>query len=549
MKRARMPLILLSCAIVACSSADDSPSNSSAEGGATGQGGADTGGGQSGGGSQDGGAGSPSPDAPACTTGGLFSEPLDVPAQAVIVTSEDLAASFQPYAHLHTLLGTTTAVVTTQEICAGACDDDDPRNDTPAHVKQWIVGQPSLRYVILGGDIEHVPSREVFDRYQHPILVGYTFEQDFFTDYYYAEFSEWDANADGVYAQDGVDAPDYRPEIAVSRIPVSNAEEAALYLEKVLRYLSSYEVAHTPKMLMLSNVATQVAGMDIDGAWYFEGEGRTLSLLPNGSEVRKLYSTGIAGAEVNTADKQVDAMEAGQNIIVHSGHGGVNYLTTEIASSETMTGQMAFDLQNDTYPILLSSACEAATFSAEDSAGELLMNAPEGGAIAYLGNAAVGLGLAGGMQMIDELLRFVQQNPHPLLGDALLFAHENMPEHDMFRVPVGNFDVPVVDKSSYEWTQKAVTFFGDILIPVRTGPLDATVDVKADTSQTCEGLKIVLSFDPPINDLARVHAGDSYYEVLVVDGRAELHLPQHPDSIGVGLASPGAQATLAELPL
>jgi len=354
------------------------------------------------------------------------------------------------------------------------------------------------------------------------------------------------ANGDGVYAEDGVDAPDYRPEIAVSRISVSTSAEADRYFDKVSSYLTAYEVARVPEMLLLSNVATQFAGIDIDGAWYFEAEGKTLSLLPANTNVRRLYSTGMAGAETNTVAKQIEAIEQGYNIIVHSGHGGVHYLTAEFASSENMSGDDAHALQNTTYPIFLSSACEAGTFAEDDAAGERLMDAPNGGAIAYLGNSAVGLGLAGGMQIIDEMLRFVQSTPYPILGDALQVAHANMPMHDTFRVPVGNVEVPVVDESSYEWTQKSATMFGDILIPVWNGPVEAPAVAGAVWNETCEGTAIDISFTPQVDGVAYVHAGTEYYEVPVTAGLAALHLQQAPDTVTVGFWEPGRLATLAE---
>ncbi len=547
----RQPLVILSLIGIlglACGSAESPAAGS--------QGGNDNAGGNAGTGGASGGAGADQDastadpeDAPTCESAGPVAQPFAADPLAAIITSDTLAPAFDAYAQLHTLLGIPTRVVTTSEICAGPCDDADPTRDTAALIKQWIQGQPSLRYVILGGDIEHVPSREVHDRYQNPILVGYTFEDDFFTDYYYADFSPWDGNGDGVYAQDGVDFPDYRPEIAVSRISASTPDEANRYLEKVRRYLTAYDTSHVGKVLLLSNVATQFASIDIDGAWYFEAEGRTLSLLPPGSEVRRLYSTAMAGAEKNSVAKQTEAIQSGYNLVVHSGHGAVKYLTAEYSVSDDMSGAMAHALKNATYPIFLSSACEAGTFAADDSAGEMLMDAPEGGAIAYLGNAVTGLGLAGGMQMIDELLRFVQATSHPLLADAVRVAHENMPEQDTFRIPVGNFDVPVVDPSSYEWTQKSVTVLGDILIPVWKGLVEPAATVTASARPTCEGTWIDLAFQPPLVGMARVRAGTSTFEVQVVQGSAQLHVPESPATVTVGLASPGRLATFAELPL
>lgn len=484
-----------------------------------------------------------------CESGGSLTHPIKQEPLAAIVTSDALAPSFASYATLHTLLGMPTVVATTSEICAGQCNDADPKKDTASHIKKWLRKQLSVQYVILGGDIEHVPSRKVHDRYQNPLMSDYTFEADFHTDYYFADYSKWDTNGDGVYAQDGTDFPEYRPDVAVSRITASTPSEAERYYEKVRRYYTAYNLSHVAKVLMLSNVATQFMNVDIDGAWYFESEGKTLSLLPQGSEVRRLYSTGMAGAEKNSVAKQIDAIESGANLIVHSGHGTVKHLTAEYSVHEDMSGEMAHDLKNDTYPIFLSSACEAATFSADDSAGEMLMDAPQGGAIAYLGNSVTGLGLAGGMQMIDELLRYVRDTDHPLLADAIRMAHENMPKKDTFQVPGLNVKIPVVDQASYEWTQKSVTVFGDILIPVWKGWVEPAASVTASSRPTCEGTWIDLVFDPPVDGKARVIIEQAVLEVPVVKGKARLHAAGSPSSLTVGFAVPGRLATFEKLSL
>lgn len=545
MRRALSIAALAAVTMVACG--EDDPAANPGAGGQNAGGEGGTGAGTLTGGSA-GYAGSVDPpDVDVCEPGGMLTQPVAPQPVAVFITSDELASSFDAFAHLHTLLGTPATVVTTQQICAGQCNDADPTRDTAQHIKQWLVGQPTIRYAILGGDIEHVPSRKVKDKYKNPFLLDYTFDEEFFSDYYYADFSEWDANGDGLYAQDGSDQPEYRPDIAVSRIPVSTSDEADRYLEKVRRYLTQYESSHASEVLLLSNVATEFLGIDVDGAWYFGAEGRTLDLLPEGSSVRRLYATGMEGAETNTVARQIEAIEQGYNLVVHSGHGSVKSLTVEYSGSESMTGSMAQDLKNTTYPIFLSSACEAGKFSANDAAGEMLMNATSGGAIAYLGNSVIGLGLAGGMQMIDELLRYVQQTPYPVLGDALFMAHDNMPEKDTFITPVGGIALPVVDKDSYEWTQKSATMFGDILIPVWKGSIGTAPALEVIVTETCEGMRLEVVSTPPVDGLARVHAGVSYYEVMLKNGRGWLHV-EGQSEVEVGFVLPGQKAALQSYP-
>jgi hypothetical protein len=494
--------------------------------------------------------------APYCEPTTTFLPPTE-PAErpALFITSEALRGSFARYCALHDVTGIPTRLATVEEICTGTCDDADARNDTAHGIKQFILQQPGVRYVVLGGDIEIVPSRRVRDSYENPFSSGYTFDEIFHTDYYYSDWSLWDTNGDGVYASDGTDYPDLLPEVPVARIPVSSPEEAERYLQKVIRYLTAFPAADVPKALALSNVATEFLGFDIDGAHYLEAEGRTLSLLPAGFTVRRLYATNTVepSAEIITPQGQIAAIEQGTNLVVHSGHSAVPWLTVELDGSKQLTGQMVFGLQNATLPIFLSCGCEAGAFAApygpyaEDAAGEMLLNAPVGGAIAYLGNSVIGLGLAGGMQLIDELLRYVQSVEAPLLADAYQHAHQHLPQQDTFNVPIVGVPVPVVDQDSYEWTQKAVVLFGDPLIPVYKQPLAPAPAVALSAEPLCDGVRLTVSLGPEGPGLLRLHADGLLYEVPNASGVITVDIPGAPPFVAAGFTLPGHQPGYAEL--
>lgn len=416
---------------------------------------------------------------------------------AVIVTTDLLTPSFTRLAGLHTMLGIPTTVVTVEEICSSGCNDTDPKNDTQKKIKDYLMAFPSLRFVILGGDLDDVPSRKVEDTYSNTFAGS--FSSTFYTDYYYSDFSEWDTNGDGVYAEDGVDAPDYKPEVGVSRIPVSTVAEADLYIEKVESYIGSYDQNAMTRLGFTANIATEYNGIVINAGYYFESPGRSVSLVPAHFSIEKQYAATIPQAAADAAtisiDSQIAMFTNGTNIIVHNGHGSPALLTCEQTGDDLdFTGDMAYNLKNSTYPIFLSCACQAGQFEApftyhytydgearervytEDSPGERLLTAPAGGAIAYLGNTTTGLGLAGGSQLIDEMLRYIFNVPNPILGDALIAGHEFLKENDTFQPPVLPLAVPVVDPDSYRWTQKSVILLGDLLIPVYTVAIPQQTD-------------------------------------------------------------------------
>jgi Peptidase family C25 len=476
-----------------------------------------------------------------------FADPLSFPnPEAVLITTEVLRYAFVPLVTFHTQTGTPTRLVTLAEICAAAtCDDADPLNDTAKAIKDYIAAQPGLRYVVLGGDLPDIPSRRTHDLYEN--AVAGTYEEDFYTDYYYSDLSEWDTNGDGVYGDAVTDSPDYRPEVSVSRIPISSGLEARRYVEKVLSYSARYEPSHVQTVLLLANIAANVMNTDFSSARYFEEAGRTIDALPADFSITKLYAQSDnpdpTALDITRAN-QVEQIEAGVNLIVHNGHGYPDLLTAEQVHSpeHTFSGDDAYALVNTTYPIFFSGACQAGQFEApfiwntddgdfnfpEDSAGEKLITAPEGGAIAYVGNTTTGLGLAGGSQFIDEALRDISRPGELLLADAFMTAHAELPEHDTFVLPlVGDYEV--VDSESYRWTQKAVVLLGDGLIPVWNRSRQAAPTITATAQSVCGG--VVLEVQVSATDVHTVYvgAGEQVYELDLTDGSGSIALP-YPDT-------------------
>src|SRR5262249_9688650 len=156
------------------------------------------------------------------------------------------------------------------------------------------------------------------------------------------------------------------------------------YVAKVLHHLTAHGA--TGQALLISNVATKLNfGVDlpIDGALYFEQPGRTLSLLPDGATVKKLYATANVDstASRSTPANEAVALDASPDIVVHAGHAGGKYLMVEQDGANAFTSADARALSNTDYPFFFSCGCEAGDSSVVNAAGEALMNASNGGAI------------------------------------------------------------------------------------------------------------------------------------------------------------------------
>jgi hypothetical protein len=148
--------------------------------------------------------------------------------------------------------------------------------------------------------------------------------------------------------------------------------------------------------------------------------------------------------------------------------------------------------------VLVSCACEAATFADGDGcAGQNFITAPSGGGIGYLGNSTIGLGIAGGMQLLDQFVKFSFSHANPLIGDAIRAAHVNMPTRDSLSLTVLGETVSysVIDPTSWRWTQKAATYLGDGLLPIYTDVTTSTAPA-ISASKTTLGNFTTLTFSP-----------------------------------------------------
>ena len=485
---------------------------------------------------------------------------------ALIVTNEEMRTVFEDLASLHSFSGIPTVVITVETICAMAvCNDENPMEDTAKAVKDYLLGFAGLKYFVIGGDIEVVPSRKVYDEYTN-VMAG-SFDGNFQTDFYYADLGMWDANNNGVYGEDADDI-DYSAEIAVGRVPVSTVEEAEVYLNKVIHHMTDYNPMHVKKSLLIANVATNFSGIDINAGYYFETEGRTRDIIPMDFVKRKLYAKTFpapaSDSENLNNDIQKQALEEGVNVIVHNGHGYPSLLSCEQSNNDNdFTAKMAHDLVNTTYPIFLSCACQSGQFEApftytyensegatvnrefkEDSGGEQYITAPNGGGILYVGNTTTGLGLAGGSQFIDEMLRSMFMFPSSVIGDSYLFAHGALKQNDTFSPPVLAVSVPVVDPDSWRWTKKSVVMLGDPLLTFWRDvfpKIEGSVTAVSEKVKDGYRLKINVPSELEGKTLGIYAAGKYYSMISVLAGQNILNVEGDVSSVNISFVKEGHQ--------
>jgi hypothetical protein len=228
----------------------------------------------------------------------------------LIITSAELASSFQPLAEWKTRKGIPSAIRTTSWIGANY-----PGRDLPEKIRNYIktaYQDSGTVWVLLGGDTDILPCRYVHIDFE-------TLSEDIPSDLYYSDLDgSWDYDNDGMFGEPE-DSLDMFPDVFVGRAPVIDVQGAERFVNKVATYSITPTSGYQLKGLFLasywdSNSDAAIAKNMIIDRYIPEGFG----------PVCRLYqSLGNLNA---TAAR--DSLNQGFNIVNHCGHSNYNVMST-----------------------------------------------------------------------------------------------------------------------------------------------------------------------------------------------------------------------------
>ncbi|MCC6158284.1 MAG: hypothetical protein IT350_09545 [Deltaproteobacteria bacterium] len=459
---------------------------------------------------------------------------------ALIVTNADMADAWTTLADWKDRTGLRTDVVT--------IDDAIGSGASAADLQDYLAGRAAegVRYVLLGGDADVIP---YFRGYSEVWAL-----EDYFgnapIETYFEELDlNWDADGDGTAGEEDEDISlgDLRdPEIAVGRVPVQTADEAAGYVAKAIRYESGEgavaERAISPIFLADTAASVPIVG-DIDGGMMHEP--LIHDYIPEAMQatMRRLYGTelyaDLVGAEVGTTDLVREAFENdGYTYSVTNTHGDYNWLTL------LMSRTFAKNLQNEVPFVFVTTSCLSGNFADkaydngdnppqdgdnDDSVAEILVNNPDGGAVAYIGNALIGLGPVGGVQFNHALTRSIFVEGDAILGDALMNARRTLwSEVAYVTLGEGRVNFPMDMFPGAEWyTQRSVLLMGDPMLRIWTdtpGTLDLSVHDSLEAGYETIGVTVELDGAPAsgIDVALSVRGGVLVRHSTDADGAAEF---------------------------
>jgi hypothetical protein len=434
----------------------------------------------------------------ACTGGPSVEGDLLATPVALYVAPDDLVEDVQEIADWRSRTGTPAQVIALSDALAEGSGADDA-----AALKDYLRGRwesDGIAYVALAGDAGHIPHRQVWATVQ--VDAEQVYEEDWVTtDLYFADLDgDWDPDGDGAYGETD-DSADLLPDIALGRLPVETSDEVRAYADKLQAYERYPRDDYQDKVLL----SAAYAGM---GVYASAGiELIVVPQLPEDLRLTRLYEDweDHENADMLTADAWIDALEEGQAVTFHMGHGN------ELTMGPVVGAENVAEIPNGERPnVLITCECLGGRFDYEggDSSGEEYVKGGTGGVI-YLGSTHLGIGfpsfslimqeLAADMFIADEqpmrmggcvrdvMRRYSnddylhteanvdrwQQLVTVVLGDPSLQLWSGVPQQVYMQVEVSDdeVDVAITDRAGEAVTGATVTAYlpGEFLLSQQTG--------------------------------------------------------------------------------
>ncbi len=171
--------------------------------------------------------------------------------QMMIITPALFENNYEDLINLYISRGIIAKVITTEDINTNIAGQD-----LQEKIRNYIIQEyqgHGVQYILLGGDVEHVPYRGFYCAVQSG---EETYESSNIpADVYYSALDgNWNNDGDDKWGEPGED--DLLPDVSVARFPVSNAEELENMIHKSVYYQNQPVLGELEQPLFVGEFAT-----------------------------------------------------------------------------------------------------------------------------------------------------------------------------------------------------------------------------------------------------------------------------------------------------
>lgn len=304
--------------------------------------------------------------------------------QLLIITPSQFAGNFEELIAVYLERGIKSQVVTRETINTSGTGQD-----LQDKIRNYIIQEyqeHSVEYVLLGGDVEHVPYRGF---YCYAVSGGGYEDNNIPADLYYSALDgNWNTDGDNSWGEPGED--DLLPEVAVGRFSFSNVTELNSMIHKTIFYQNSPVLGEFNNTLLAgewlygdpetwgSDYLELLIGHRTDNGYETWG-------IPESYNFMKLYEENQSWG----ANDLITAINAGKQYVHHVGHANSNYVAYMSNSDITNGNFYGANGVDHNYTIFHSHGCICGAFDDNDCIMEKMASI-DNFAVAVVGNSRYG---------------------------------------------------------------------------------------------------------------------------------------------------------------
>ena len=290
--------------------------------------------------------------------------------QVLIITAQQFENYFQSLKDLYFVRGFKTETATIEYI-----SENITGQDLQEKIRNYIIEEyqaHGIEHVLLGGDVEHVPSRGFYCYVQSGS--GYE-DSNIPADLYYSSLDgNWNTDGDGYWAEIGED--DLLPDVSVARFPVSTVTQLQSLLLKTVRYQDTPVLGEIRDVLIAGELMWDQPPVVSYGEDYLElligyhdDNGYETDGLYEDLNFTKLYDSqaGWGGWDL------VNAINQGKCFVHHAGHANQTYVMRLNIQDITNSNFAQTNGIDHNYTLVYTHGCLCGAFDENDCIGEAMV--------------------------------------------------------------------------------------------------------------------------------------------------------------------------------
>lgn len=332
---------------------------------------------------------------------------LPIGIDMLIIAPQTFESGYQPLINYKNLIGIKTKFISVEQVLASTTGVDDAEK-----IKNFIRSYYTyygIQYVILGADVEWVPTRKMISYCPNN---GLPDDANINSDVYFGCLDDnWDPNGNGIYCEQGENF-DRLAEVAVGRFPASSVAEVINMVNKELLFCSQDSRQEFVRRI-------DVYGENLDATTNGSLFTDYISpVFPSGN-VLTPYAFDRTPWTKQTVLNNINADSA--QVIVHMGHS--SQVENAMLYSSDLTG-----LANTKPYLWVTGGCFPNYFVYSDSIAEKHLTSPKG-AVAFVGNShygwyTTGRGNGKSAQYMFQFFKALMRDGIDPVGRALLTSRE-----------------------------------------------------------------------------------------------------------------------------